>query len=755
MEHSKKSQDWVHKFSITETRKHKGYTIYRITSIVFPRYLPEALSNVTLWKRFSDIKKLYKDLARKHRERHLIGTVPVHSEKTYFKRFDLRVIDERKRYILELLEFAGADPILYQSYAFVKFFERGISPEGSPLKGGNIAAICEDLAIPVPKEIELIDPSRGGNDGSGEESEGGREDVNSSAGESVSTMNGSMGSSMFSQEEFSRTNGNSIDGEIDEIDGSMDYIVEAAMVFSRAVQAEANGYYKEAFDKYKAGIDKLLSGAKNDSNVTRKKIAKEKTCKYVTRAEEIYEKYLLYQEDDQGLQLSPISLDDPSSPIQLLERPLNYLSRYKVVRVLEGRVMQVQDVTDKKFYIMKGIRKPPGFCHAMFFPNDVPYMVPLVAYFQSEFSVFLLLKLICGGKLWDFINSYRKKDNFAWGSEESLSAVGNEPNDAETDMKSQELSKKLDTNHTMAYDSGFVELVNDYNSKGTNAVDKTEQKVLDEVEEALEADEVDHPLEPEERENTQEYIPSFDVLSKDMDVDDLVSCSQQLLRSVSQTLEQTQKDPDPKNIDTFIEKPEKSHSEAPKRPQIDASQLELKAPDDGIGFDPIPEGCIKQWISELVIAVDNLHFNGIVCGDLSMDNLLLGSEGQLLLTYFYRREMFPNISALTTELRQETVQRLYVAPERPLQAKSDFWSVGVLLFEMLTRKSFLSCHPAGILCYHDIQYPEGAEISDDARELLEGLLQPLPENRFDFKEIIANAFFHTIDWSEVKRRGQI
>lgn len=35
------------------------------------------------------------------------------------------------------------------------------------------------------------------------------------------------------------------------------------------------------------------------------------------------------------------------------------------------------------------------------------------------------------------------------------------------------------------------------------------------------------------------------------------------------------------------------------------------------------------------------------------------------------------------------------------------------------------------------------------------LLQPLPENRFDFKEIIASAFFHTIDWSEVKRRGQI
>lgn len=104
-----------------------------------------------------------------------------------------------------------------------------------------------------------------------------------------------------------------------------------------------------------------------------------------------------------------------------------------------------------------------------------------------------------------------------------------------------------------------------------------------------------------------------------------------------------------------------------------------------------------------------------------MDNLLLGPEGQLMLTYFYRREQFPNTSALSTELRQEAVQRLYVAPERPLQAKSDFWSVGVILFEMLTRNSFLSCHPAGVLCYHDIQFPEGVDISDEARELLEGV----------------------------------
>lgn len=137
-----------------------------------------------------------------------------------------------------------------------------------------------------------------------------------------------------------------------------------------------------------------------------------------------------------------------------------------------------------------------------------------------------------------------------------------------------------------------------------------------------------------------------------------------------------------------------------------------------------------------------------------MDNLLLGPEGQLLLTYFYRKERFPDAATLATELRPEAVQQLYVAPERPLRPCSDYWSIGVILFEMLTRRNFLTCHPAGVFCYQDVQYPDAVDISDEARQLLDGLLQPLPENRFDFKEIIASAFFHTIDWSEVKRRGQ-
>ncbi|XP_058449637.1 ribosomal protein S6 kinase delta-1 isoform X2 [Malaya genurostris] len=750
----RKPLTWMHHFIISETRRQNGYTIYKITSI--------GLTSVTSWKRFSDVKKLYKELSQKHRERHLYGRIPAPTEKTYFKRFDPKVIEERKKYILELLDFAGQDPVLYLSHAFVKFFEQGISPEGSPVKGGNIAAICEDLAIPLPTEIALIDPTRDENENSGEPAEKHLvESMNS--GDAVQTENESTEEPILTQPSSSAPPGvepavvNTSEQQkiTNDQESSMDYIVEAAMVFSRAAQAEANGNYRIAFSEYKAGIDKLLSGAKNDENITRKTMAKEKTCKYVARAEEIYEKYLLHQEGDEIL--SPISVDNPSSPIQLLERPLNYLSRYKVVRVIEGRIMQVQDVTDKTFYIMKGIRKPPGgFSQAFFLPHDVPYMVPLAAYFQSESSLFLLLKLICGGKLWDYILSYRQPEGLVVETEDVETAV--EETSPEPEIKTNESSNTSESSQTTGYDSGFIDLVNDYNSKSSldSPAAETEQ-VPEKIEEGLEAvsiDEVDRAEAPlgEPSSSSSGYITSFDVLSKDMDVTDLVSCSQQLLKAVSHTLEQSQKQPPEITRVAATEKPEQSQSltGAISRPQIDTSQLELR---DGAEAHPLPEGCIKRWISELIIAVDALHFNGIICGDLTMDNLLLGAEGQLMLTYFYRKEKFPNATTLTTQLRQDAVQKLYVAPERPLQAKSDFWSIGVILFEMLTRKSFQSCHPAGLLCYHEIQYPEGVNISDEAKELLDGLLQSLPEHRSDFKEIIACSFFHTIDWSDVKRLG--
>lgn len=178
-----------------------------------------------------------------------------------------------------------------------------------------------------------------------------------------------------------------------------DYIYEAALEFSNALQAEVNCDYKQAFDKYKKGIDCLLSGAKCDTNLERRRIAKEKTEKYLLKAEEIYDKYILINDQFEFitykdlLQLTPTTtLDNQHSSIYL-ERPISQLSKFKVVKIIDN-CMQVQDVTDKKLYIMKVIEKFPVYKqkNIYFLPKNIPYMIELISFYPSENSIYLLLK---------------------------------------------------------------------------------------------------------------------------------------------------------------------------------------------------------------------------------------------------------------------------------------------------------------------------------------------------------------------------
>lgn len=43
----------------------------------------------------------------------------------------------------------------------------------------------------------------------------------------------------------------------------------------------------------------------------------------------------------------------------------------------------------------------------------------------------------------------------------------------------------------------------------------------------------------------------------------------------------------------------------------------------------IPERLVRIWMAEIVLGVEALHELGIVCGDLSLDNVLLGEKGSL------------------------------------------------------------------------------------------------------------------------------
>lgn len=568
--------------------------------------MPQALTCLVVWKRFHDVKRLHRELSRRHKSLQLPGKLPVPTDSSYFKRFDAAVIQRRKEYILTLLDFAAQHPALYKCATFTQFFQEAPSPNGSPLK-----------KLYVEKSLRL-ETACAGNRCSGE---GCTAEFGNGAGansdicdkfdfaydppdvKGITTLDARSDKDQSSSADY----GESIEIETKtetrtievaspkrdylrlltpmasiESDDS-DYIYEAALEFSHAVQAEVNLDYFEAHERYKHGVDLLLNGTNQDANEERRFIAKAKIAKYLARAEEIHANFLASNCPTKKLNFQ-LSLDmkDGESVTQL-ECPWNQLVRYKVLQVLEERVMQVQCVTKPRqpATIMKGIEKPAShsLTQSIFLPQQVPYMVQLLAYFQSEQKIFLLLRQAEGGRLYDYLQSY-----------------------APTSRK------------CVNYGELF-------------------------------------PAEQEEEKQES--------LMADSDVSDLVRSSQQLLKSVSNTLS---------NMQAGVVTPIKSRS--------DLTRLARSK--------PIPEQCLRQWACELAIAIHSLHGKGVILRDLHMANILLGDKGQLLLTYFYQNEgLSSDDNYVHKALSLEALANHFVAPERPLSFRSDWWSYGVVLYQIL------------------------------------------------------------------------
>jgi serine/threonine protein kinase len=52
----------------------------------------------------------------------------------------------------------------------------------------------------------------------------------------------------------------------------------------------------------------------------------------------------------------------------------------------------------------------------------------------------------------------------------------------------------------------------------------------------------------------------------------------------------------------------------------------------GTATEPLPEAVARQYLRDVVAALDYLHFHGIVHGDIKPDNMLLSSSGVVKLS---------------------------------------------------------------------------------------------------------------------------
>ncbi|KAK2816060.1 hypothetical protein Q7C36_022331 [Tachysurus vachellii] len=169
---------------------------------------------------------------------------------------------------------------------------------------------------------------------------------------------------------------------------------------------------------------------------------------------------------------------------------------------------------------------------------------------------------------------------------------------------------------------------------------------------------------------------------------------------------------------------------------------------------------VKFYLAELALALDHLHGLGIIYRDLKPENILLDDQGHIKLTDFgLSKESIDHENKAYSFCG--TVE--YMAPEvvnrRGHSHSADWWSYGVLMFEMLTgmlpfqgkdRKDTMT-----MILKAKLGMPP--YLSSDAQSLLRNLFKRNPGNRLGagpdgVEEIKRHPFFATIDWNKLFRR---
>nr|CCA22329.1 protein kinase putative [Albugo laibachii Nc14] len=171
----------------------------------------------------------------------------------------------------------------------------------------------------------------------------------------------------------------------------------------------------------------------------------------------------------------------------------------------------------------------------------------------------------------------------------------------------------------------------------------------------------------------------------------------------------------------------------------------------------------RFYAAELAIALSYLHSCGIIYRDLKPDNVMLDKTGHIRLVDFGISKQLKlegnNQYAPTGTLAGSPA---YIAPEQLLTQRpqygmnADWWSYGVLLYEMLTGTTpFADTNISSM--YRKIQnaqvkYDRQPAMDPSAVDLLQKLLVRDPASRIGIEEIKSHPFFQSIDWERLETK---
>lgn len=180
---------------------------------------------------------------------------------------------------------------------------------------------------------------------------------------------------------------------------------------------------------------------------------------------------------------------------------------------------------------------------------------------------------------------------------------------------------------------------------------------------------------------------------------------------------------------------------------------------------PLSLSEVCQCLQDIGDALDYIHEQGIIHRDIKASNVLLNEEGRCYLTDFGIARITSDATQLTsTGNVLGTVD--YVAPElfevhRRADARSDLYSLGVLLYEMVTgRLPFSADNQLALISMHVNKQPPSPQlyvpqIPQEVVAVIYRALEKQPEMRYGSATELAKAFCQAVRRGESGYRGQV
>ncbi|NXY47521.1 RPKL1 protein, partial [Ceuthmochares aereus] len=424
-----------------------------------------------------------------------------------------------------------------------------------------------------------------------------------------------------------------------------------------------------------------------DPNKERREAVKRKITQYLRRAEEIFN-YHLQRSVGGGNATATGYSSLRFRPIRTLSSAVENLRRCKVVGVID-KVQIVQDPATGETFILKSLPKSHVETRERqtIIPHGVPFMVKLLCYYVSEDSIFLHLEHVQG----DRVCSGGNRDAFCTITCSSLCFPG------------KTLWSHLRSKYCVQQGSA--------NSNTTGALGYSAR---------------------------EDSVGSSQGISQ-------ASTFPAWTRS---GLARSPHGPDP-----GVGEPSWGTSLTGRqlREQPLSGQCpSLASQGPGQRAWAVKEEQVQLWAAEILLALEGLHQQGVLCRDLNPRNLLLDRTGHVRLTFFGQwTEVEPQCCSQARE-------DLYSAPEvggimEPTEA-ADCWSFGSLLYELLTGVPLSQNHPSGIQPHTPLHLPEGLSLA--AVSLLTELLQYNPKHRLGsggggIAKLKSHSFFSTVPWNKL------